>query len=274
MNTRYALTTLLAILIAATLGFIGWETDWGRALRGGAPELTPRSANLDTKSLPPFQLAPLEQNYKEMIERPLFTSSRRPAPPANQLAQEMMKKGQFKLAGTSVSAGLSVAFLVETATNKTHRVSMGSDINGIKVTRVEASRIVMTQGEESEELSLRSSVSPKIAPPAPLAQVAAGGQPLNQPGQQGMPGVPGGNFGPPISQGAGPPPGSLGIQNAQVQPAFVPGQAPNQVAGAPPSAQGMPPVPGQVLPTTPNATNPPDPNGVQMRRRRFQNLPQ
>jgi hypothetical protein len=268
MNARYLLTALLSLLIVAALAFIGWETDWGRALRGEAPDAVTRVATLDTNVLPQFQLPPLDASYKETIERPLFLSARRPAPPSNLTTQVAMKKGQFKLAGTTVSAGVSVAYLVETANNKTHRVNMGADINGIKVERVEATRVVMKQGDEIEELTLRSSISPKLPPPQ---QVAAVSPNSGQPGQptSGMPGVPGGNFGPPLpqnQQGQQVP----GLAPNQMAPGFIPNQGvPPQVAGVP-QQQVQQQIPGQaVVPPAPS-----DPNGVQMRRRRFQNLPQ
>lgn len=266
MNARYVLTAVLSLLLIAALAFIGWETDWGRALRGEAPDPTTRVATLDTNVLPPFQLPSLDANYKETIERPLFLSARRPAPPSNATSQVAMKKGQFKLSGTTVSAGISVAYLVETATNKTHRVNLGSAINGIMVERVEANRVVMKQGDETEELTLRSSASPKLQQVAVVAgQPGVPGQPVGQP--TGLPGIPGGNFGPPLPQN---PPGQQGQQLQGMAPGFMPGQgAAPQVAGVP-QQQASQQVPGQavVSPTTP------DPNGVQMRRRRFQNLPQ
>lgn len=260
MNARYLLTAMLSLLIVAALAFIGWETDWGRALRGEAPDAVTRVATLDTTVLPTFQLPPLDANYKETIERPLFLSTRRPAPPSNVTTQVAMKKGQFKLAGTTVSAGISVAYLVETASNKTHRVNMGEDINGIKVERVAATRVVMKQGDEMEELTLRSSISPKLPPPQQVAAVSPNpGQPTS-----GMPGVPGGNFGPPLP--------------ANQQGQQIPGLAPNQMAPGFIPNQGVPPQVAGVQQQIPGQASavpaPADPNGVQMRRRRFQNLPQ
>ncbi|MEI6738334.1 MAG: hypothetical protein WCL29_07650, partial [Pseudomonadota bacterium] len=170
MTPRYTITTILGVLLAATLGAIGWETGWGHAFRGDAP--TPsamRVASLDSKILPAYALAPMEANYKETVERPLFISTRRPAPQGSSTSQTAMKKGQFKLTGTTVSAGISVAYLFEAATNKTHYINMGNDINGIKVERVDATRVVLKQGDDSEELSLSTAPSPKVVP----TQVAA-----------------------------------------------------------------------------------------------------
>jgi hypothetical protein len=267
---RHGLTILLSVLLVSTIGFIGWETDWGRALRGEPPTPIARVANLDTKVPPPYRLPPVEPTYKEMVERPLFLSARRPAPVGNATPQIVMKKGQFKLAGTSVSEGFSVAYLVETANNKTHRVNLGAEINGIKVERVEATRVVMKQGDDSEELTLRSATSPKL-PPTQVAAVGVPGQPGMQGGQPGqLPGVPGGNFGPPLPQGQIPGGQVAGVVPPQGQaPQMAPGFNPNQAQAAVP-----PQIPGQVNPNGEVTAPPPDPNAVQMRRRRFQNLPQ
>jgi general secretion pathway protein N len=277
---RYWLTALLSLGIAASAGVVAWQTDFGRALVG-APKISTASqrAATETKLAPAFALPPLESAYSEMRDRPLFIPTRRPAPQGTG-AQVAMKKGQFRLTGTTVSEQISVAYLFEAATNKTHRVNKGAEINGIMVDVVAANRVTLKQGDEIEELSLRTSTSPKPPPPPPPQVAGVAGQP-GMPGvpvsptqvpmpagavanaapgqfQQGvaaLPGVPGGNFGPPLQQGAAPggsptPQGTLGMQ-----------VNPNAVA------------PGATNPA--NQANPSnDPNQPQLRRRRFQNLPQ
>ncbi len=263
MMPRHAISLVLALALFATMAVIGWETDWGSALRSDAPvPSSGRVATLDSKILPPYGLAPMESRYKETVERPLFISTRRPAP-AGSSTQTAMKKGQFKLAGTTISAGASVAYLFETANNKTHRVSLGGDINGIKIERVEATRVVLKQGDDSEELSLRTSASPKIVAP-PVAAAA--------PGQPAPPGTPGGNSGPP-----GVPP-----TQAQAGPGVMQGQfAPGMPMAAAPAGG----VPQAARPTAPSGRPITDPSGETVapaadpiaaaaRRRRFQNLPQ
>jgi general secretion pathway protein N len=271
MSRRYAVSAVIATATVATAGVIGWQTDWGRAFGDQDPDVAARRGTLDTTVLPAHKLAPLDSEYKQIAERPLFVPTRRPAPPANSAPQVVMKKGQFKLAGTTVGKDISVAYLVETASNKTHRVNMGNEINGIRVERVDASRVVLKQGEDTEELVLRTSQSPKLPPPPQVAAVPGQAVPAG-----GLPGVPGGNFGPPLQPGQVPP--------GQIMPGqMVQGQFPaGQSSGGP-----QMPVPGVTAGGTPlpnpnqnpNANNPaatqaPDPNAVQMRRRRFQNLPQ
>jgi hypothetical protein len=92
-----------------------------------------------------------------------------------------MKKGQFKLSGTSVSDELAVAYLLEASTGKTVRVAKGKEINGMVIDAVEANRVVLKQGEETEELVLRTASSPpapKVTTPVPAAVPAGGAAPV------------------------------------------------------------------------------------------------
>jgi general secretion pathway protein N len=279
MTPRYMITTVLGLLLVAALAIIGWETDWGRAIGGSSGYASAnKRASLDTKVLPQFALAPLSplgSGYSETVERPLFIPTRRPAPAGN-TTQMAMKKGQFRLAGTTVSEQISVAYLFETGTNKTLRVNKGAAVNGITVESVSANRVVLKQGDETEELFLRTSNSPKPPPPPPVA--AAPGQPGGQaPGQ--APGAPAN-----VAQGGqGPVPSQM--------PAFTPpgvnpqaGYPPGAAMTAPPlppgTSTGGPQIPGGQNPNTNSPTDPAatpagvDPNNPAARRRRFQNLPQ
>jgi hypothetical protein len=127
--------------------------------------------------------------------------------------------------------------------------------------------VVLKQGDETEELVLRTSASPK-PPPAPPATTGApspgagqGPQAGQVAGQNiaapGMPGAPG--FAPPganVQAGFAPPPGAA--INPMGQAGVAPGmQNPNQNPNANPAAPAAP-----------------DPNQAAARRRRFQNLPQ
>ena len=265
MLPRYAITAALVLLLAAVAAAIGWETGWGRLLHGVTPSPAGRMATLDSKILPAFGLAPLDANYQEMVERPLFIPTRRPAP-GSAATQTAMKKGQFKLAGTTVSAGVSVAYLFEAATNKTHRVNMGADINGIKVATVETARVVLQQGGDSEELSLRTAASPKVVP----THVAAVSPMPGQPGQPGAPGMPG------AVTAAMPPGAAMAVPGSSALPPGPGsgGQGPVPMMNASSPAIGAPGLPRIAPGVAENASPSADPNAVQTRRRRFQNLPQ
>jgi hypothetical protein len=284
MMPRYAITSVLGVLLLAALAIIGWETDWGRAIGGtNGYAAANKRASLDTKVLPQFALAPMSpagSGYSETVERPLFIPTRRPAPAGN-TTQMAMKKGQFRLAGTTVSEQISVAYLFETGTNKTLRVNKGAEVNGITVDSVSANRVVLKQGDETEELFLRTSNSPKPPPPPP---VAAG--PGQSPGQAAgqAPSVPGAV----APAGQMPSPAQMPVPMPTFAPPSVnaqPGYPPGAAMSAPPLPTGMsaggPPVPRAQNPNTntnnpndPAATPGMDPNNPAVRRRRFQNLPQ
>ncbi len=280
MTPRYVISATLGALLTVSLALIGWETDWGRAIGGtsGYASVNKR-ASLDTRVLPQFALVPLfpsGSGYRETVERPLFIPTRRPAPVGN-TTQMAMKKGQFRLAGTTVSEQMSVAYLFETSTNKTLRVNRGAEVNGITVESVSANRVVLKQGDETEELFLRTSSSPKPPPPPPVA--AAPGQPGGQ-----TPGQAPGTSGNVLQAGQAPAPmppamPSFAPPGVNVQAGLPPGAA----VGAPPMPTGMsaggPLIPGGQAPNMNGPTDPAaapavDPNNPVVRRRRFQNLPQ
>ena len=249
---RHGLTVLIGVLVVALLAVIGLETQWGSSLRP-MPVVTIAQAPKagDTSLLPAFVLPGVDAGFKESLDRPLFLPTRRPVPVTTATAQPLMKKGQFRLAGTVVNQELPFAFLVEIATGKGMRVAKGADIlsTGISVAAIDAVRVVLKQGDETEELSLRTASSP---PP-----VAA---------QPGSPGA--GQRSPPPGMVVGGIPSMPGV-------APFPTDANPQARGPQP---GMSVLPGFVQPSpgAPNAApaNPAETAVGNQRRRRFPAAPQ
>lgn len=255
---RNGLTVLIGALAIGLLGVIGYETQWGSSLRPVPGVAVVQAAKGgDTSLLPAFELPPIESGFKDTVERPLFLPTRRPIPVATGVVQPMMKKGQFRLAGTVVNQSMPYAFLVEISTGKGMRVAKGSEIisTGISVALIDAVRVVLKQGDETEELTLRTASSPPAAPVVfpgagvpgaaqrpPPSGVVVGGIPTMPGVTAPMALVPGGNA--PVM----PQPGS------SVLPGFV--QSP----------------PGAAL--NPAQANPTDSAVGAQRRRRFPNLPQ
>ncbi len=164
---QHGLTALLGLAALAGLIALAVETSWGKAIRLSLPVANAPARTGDmVATLPGFSLPPLDSAFRESGERPLFSSTRRPAA-VNTASAPAMKKGQFRLSGTSVSADLTVAFLLEAATGKTVRVAKGKEINGMTLDTVEANRAVLKLGDETEELTLRTAASPPVraAPP-------------------------------------------------------------------------------------------------------------
>ena len=216
---------------AATLAVvIGVEHQLGSEDTAVTPRAPAKVA--DARMIPPFSLAAADQVAPETAARPLFTPTRRPAP-AQATVQPTMRKGQFLLTGVTVSQEASFAFLREIATGKTKSVRKGAEVNGLRVDAVEPRRVVLRQGDETEDLLLAIQSPPKSATPPPPA-----------PGAAGAPGVPGGvpNL---YAPGGVPLPGAPGGPPMPGTPA-----AAGQPGAAPPTNPAAKPAPGTAQGTT------------------------
>ena len=259
MFQRHGLALLIGVLVLGLLGVIGIETQWGSSLR---PPLILMSGQAvkggDTSLLPAFVLPAIDAGFKESLDRPLFVPSRRPVPVVIGASQPVMKKGQFRLAGTVINKDLPYAFLVEIATGKGMRVGKGADImsTGISVAEIDASRVVLKQGDEREELSLRTATSPP-----PRSAVLSGSPSASPTGATQLP-----------------PPAGVVVSGVPTFPANPP------LARASPSGVPAPQVGSSALPgfvqspeTAPANATPAstvEPAVVTPRRRRFPNVPQ
>jgi len=182
---RASLWWLVPLAVLAAL--IGWETGWGRAVRLLPPPEAPIAPRpVVTSLLPEYAIAGGTTARADTVQRTLFNPTRRPAATlvADQ-AKPRMQRGQFALTGTSVIDGKSTAFLRETAGGKSRRVRQGESVNGLVVAEVKTDRVMLAQGDESEELFLRvatnprPTVQPAVAAPAPrVTAPAQGGQPV------------------------------------------------------------------------------------------------
>ena len=168
---QHGLALLIGVLVLGLLSVIGVETQWGSSLRQPFVLTTGQAVRSgDTLLLPAFGLPAIDAGFKETLDRPLFVPTRRPVPVVVGAVQPLMKKGQFKLAGTVLNKDLPYVFLVEIATGKGLRVARGANIlsTGISVADVDASRVVLKQGDETEELSLRTASSPPRSAEVPM----------------------------------------------------------------------------------------------------------
>ena len=219
---QFAAAAGIALLLIA----IVIEARWG----------TMSQANIDAKSmaaarvtdaglLPPFSLPAVDQAFPQSAERPIFVPTRRAVPVSMEAGT--MRKGQFALVGTSITKEFGdIVLLKEVATNKSHSVRAGQQINGITVDKIEPTRVVLKLADETEELLMKTQVSPKLPPPAAPA-----------PGVAGAP--------------------SSGIFSGQTPPSKAqpaPGQAPSTQVTQP--AQARRPSRAQQGPATPGAPAP------------------
>ena len=216
----YALSALIGAGIVVALVAVGLELEWGNKVRAGAAakRMEPAKA-ADAGLLPAFNLPAIDQGFTEAAARPIFVPARRPTPPAPVVqVVSAMRKGQFVLLGTSITKDFGdVALLKEVSSNRTHVVRRGDKINGITVDKVEAHRVVLKEGAESEDVDIKTQGSPKgglppgaqtgsIFPPpglphpglppqqAPAGMVPASGMPFPvSPSSPMPPPLPGGN---------------------------------------------------------------------------------
>jgi len=174
------MTPLLVAACLACLLAIGIETDWGRSLKRDVPLSAGRPlSQAQTQLLPALSLGSLDSAFPESLNRPLFMPTRRPVPAA--APQAAMKRGQYILVGTSRTKEFGdSAMLKEVSSNKTAIVKVGNTIQDMTVKTVEADRVVLQLGEETEELVMKARAIPRPAMPT---QAAA----LQGPGPAAMP---------------------------------------------------------------------------------------
>lgn len=209
-----------ALALAAV---VAWETDWGNAVYAPiiiaqAPEAKPIAPAL----LPEYKSTAGPDAYAEVIDRPLFSPTRRqvPPPPPPEPPKQVMQTGQYQLTGTIQVGEKLYAFMKETKGGKGFRAGQGDMLSGgIRLAKVEPDRIVLTQYDSEEEVKLQVSKSTRTTPVPP---------PPGAPGTPGAPGAPGVQPPGPMlqqSQPIGVRPNEAGVQS--------PAAAPGQPVGAP-----------------------------------------
>ncbi len=165
MNIR-GIALLAWLLTTGTLSvFIGHELGWGRRLQLAEPaRATPQPDGQIGAPLPDFAIAPLDKQFTDTVERPLFWPTRRepPPPPPPVPPKPVMHKGQFQLLGTIITDEFRAAMLRELSTGKVREVTQDKLINGLRLEQVEADRIVLTQYDDREELHLKLQPSPHV----------------------------------------------------------------------------------------------------------------
>ncbi len=177
---------------AVLAAVIAWETNWGEALHSPlvippAPEAKPVAPAL----LPEYKPTAGPEAYAEVIDRPLFSPTRRQAPPPPppeppKPPTQVMQTGQYQLTGTIQVGDKLYAFLKETKGGKGVRAAQGDMLpGGMKLAKVEPDKVLFTQYDSEEEVKLQVSKSTRTTPVPPPGMPGApapqGGVPLPQP---------------------------------------------------------------------------------------------
>ena len=159
----------LSLLLA---GVLLWEWERGMNLQRELLKLRkmPVTAVPPQKILPEFSLPDPVTGFPELLARPVLSTSRRAFAAAAPEDAGAMKKGQFVLVGVLISPGQRSALLRDVATGKTETVAQVGVVRGMTVGQVLPGRVVLRQGEESEELLLNVLTGPK--PPQRLQVIS------------------------------------------------------------------------------------------------------
>lgn len=243
---RRPLIAGLALLAAALALLLAFEI--AESNRSRIPVGTTRPAvAAQAKLLPSVASAPAEQSYPEVVARPLFTPTRRPAPAQAVVAAPAFVRGQFQLLGVIIVGNNKTAMLREKTSGKVHRLEVGREVNGIRLASIDRDTVTLAQGSESEVVPMQVQ---KAGAAAAAAAAAAG--PF---GQQAVPGAP--------PQGV-PPQGVPPAQAAQPAP---PQPHPVQIPPASAALLGISPPQAGAPGSTPEVTTPMSPEELLARRR-------
>lgn len=160
----------LATISLLLLGLLFWELNQGMRLEQELLKLRkiPVVAAKPLKVMPEFSLPPEESAFPELVSHSLFSVTRRSNAVAVKGGASAMKKGQFVLVGVIITPKQRSAQLRDVQTNKAETVALNGLVRGMTVGEIEASRVVLRQGAETEELTLNVLTGPKGAAVAKL----------------------------------------------------------------------------------------------------------
>jgi hypothetical protein len=173
------------LLLCGGLGVgLGLETDWGRQLQPPPPELVlPATPFTGTALKDPYSL-PTADTFLDIAMKPVFLATRRPVPaaPPPEPPKPAMQRNQFQLSGVTILPDSKFAFLTEKAGNKSRVVKEGDEINGILVKTIGPDKVVLSQFDETEILTLKTAKGPATTenagakkPAEPAAKPPPGG---------------------------------------------------------------------------------------------------
>ena len=215
---------LLAIAALSVLlaGVLLWEWQQGMALKHDLLKLRkmPVTALPPQKILSEYSLPNLETGFPELLARPVFSVSRRVFVAAVEADSKAMKKGQFVLVGVLISPGQRSALLRDVVTGKTETVAQVGVVRGMTVSQILPGRVMLLQGNDSEELLLNVQTRPKqvvpLGPPGtPTPPMGAPAAPVSAPRLPPGAALPGAAPTPSSARPAMPPASGLRPQTAQ-----------------------------------------------------------
>lgn len=178
--TLFALIALNALLVFVLAG--EWFTESNTV---NAPQRETKTLEAQDEELPSLDLeAKSEDEYSDLVERPLFIKGRKPVaePQAENAPVPEVKRTEafvWNLTGVfSTPKGVTAFFSRingKVEKDNYRKLKLGGDIDGWKLSEIYPDKVVFSQAGEIKTLSLRKA-KPKNLPPAPVASVASTNQ--------------------------------------------------------------------------------------------------
>ena len=175
---------LLLLICCALIGLIYVEAERPDVEPpANAAMAPPRALEARAASVPSFSLPPLG-DYAEVVERPLFSPTRRRPPAAAGTAD--LRSSPFTLVGVVLSAKGKHALIEHAQPRRLDRVVEGQDLDGWTVEEIRLDRVMFRRGDT------RIEVKPKDKAPSPTrphpAHATPAAAPVNPPvGVFGLP---------------------------------------------------------------------------------------
>lgn len=178
--TLFALIVLNALLVFVLAGewFAGNETT-----DAVQPEV--KTVEAQDEELPSLDLeAKSEEEYSDLVERPLFIKGRKPVaePEAENAPVAEVKRNEafvWNLTGVfSTPKGVTAFFSRingKVEKDNYRKLKLGDALDGWKLTEIYPDKVTFTQTGETKNLSLRKA-KPKNLPPTPAVPVASANQ--------------------------------------------------------------------------------------------------
>jgi type II secretory pathway component PulC len=115
-----------------------------------------------SRDSPGFSMPPL-RGYAEVLERPLFSETRRPSVAAA-VAPADPRSADFNLVGIVISAHERHALIEHGQPPRLERVSEGQDIDGWSVESIKSDRVVLARADQRFEVKAKDGPAPPVQP--------------------------------------------------------------------------------------------------------------
>jgi len=123
----------------------------------------------DSRTLPETAMS----DYQEVGERPLFVQGRRPPPDEIETAPKVEEKiasdppAHLELKAVLMAGNSRTALVMNKQDESVERYAVGQEVEGWKLTRIDAESVQFTQGKVKHEIPLRVFPDVVEAPPVP-----------------------------------------------------------------------------------------------------------